>query len=67
MGISVIIPTLGVQNLDKTISHLENSVIVPDEIIICIPEKYYDNLIINIAQGNIKVLKTNVVGQVAQE
>ena len=29
-------------------------------------EKYYDNLNINIAQGNIKVLKTNVVGQVAQ-
>ena len=66
MRISVIIPTLGGENLDKTISYLNNSIIIPDEIIICIPEKFSEKLVINSTKDNIKILKTNVMGQVAQ-
>ena len=54
MGISVIIPTLGGENLDKTISYLNNSIIIPDEIIICIPEKFYEKPVINRTKENIK-------------
>jgi GT2 family glycosyltransferase len=64
-GVSVVIPTLGGDFLAKTIHVLNNGTIVPDEILVCIPEGYEEN-VSEIYHSNIQVLLTKVKGQVAQ-
>ncbi len=64
-NVSVIIATLGEVSLKETIESLNNSSIVPKEIIICIPEEYATN-VKHYSYSNIKILKTTVRGQVAQ-
>ena len=64
-NVSVVIATLGEVSLKKTIESLNNSSIVPKEIIICIPQEYAKN-IRHYSYSNIKILKTTVRGQVAQ-
>ena len=63
--VSIVIPTLGGSSLLKVIKLLNESLKIPEEIIICIPkEQKYDNLIKNFE--NVKIIKTNIKGQVSQ-
>ena len=64
-NISVVIATLGGGSLKETIESINNSSIVPKEILICIPVEYAINLK-HLSYSNIKILKTSVRGQVAQ-
>tara|TARA_B100001057_G_C22871493_1_gene959169 strand:- start:9863 stop:10723 length:861 start_codon:yes stop_codon:yes gene_type:complete len=63
--ISVVIPTLGEETLKQTIFSLNRSSIIPEEILICIPEGYASDDLSSIS-NNIKILKTKVKGQVQQ-
>lgn len=63
--ISVVIATLGSGLLNSTIKSLNNSSIIPDEILICIPHEYYKR-VQNYNIKNVKIIKTNCKGQVAQ-
>lgn len=63
--VSVVIPTLGGNILNDTILHLNAGLIKPIEILICIPEKFVNNLTID-NFDNVKILPTNFMGQVAQ-
>lgn len=63
--VSVVIATLGGAWLAKTIQVLNSGSVIPDEILICIPEGYEENLAY-INHSNIHVIKTLVKGQVAQ-
>ena len=63
--ISVVIATLGTDLLNLTIKSLNNSSIIPDEILICIPHEYYKR-VQNYNIKNVKIIKTNCKGQVAQ-
>lgn len=63
--VSAVIPTLGGDCLEVTINHLNSGSLVPDEILICIPEEdayKVEKLIFH----NIKIVKTSFRGQVAQ-
>ncbi len=64
-NVSVVIATLGEGSLTETLESLNNSSIVPKEIIICIPEKYATN-VKHLNYSNLKILKTTIRGQVAQ-
>tara|TARA_B100000795_G_scaffold164042_1_gene123395 strand:+ start:10057 stop:10914 length:858 start_codon:yes stop_codon:yes gene_type:complete len=64
-NVSVVIATLGEVSLEGTIESLNNSSIVPKEILICIPVEYAKN-VKRYSYSNIKVVKTTVRGQVAQ-
>ena len=64
-NISVVIATLGGEFLEETIESINNSSIVPKEILICIPEECAINLK-HLSYSNTKILKTSVRGQVAQ-
>jgi hypothetical protein len=63
--LSVVIATLGGDTLYTTITHLNQGVIVPAEILICIPEEESRCLEIKFAE-NVKVCKTACRGQVEQ-
>ena len=63
--VSVVIATLGGQQLEKTVAAINAGSLVPSEILICIPEEYSES-IIGIRYPNIRILKTHVKGQVAQ-
>jgi hypothetical protein len=65
LGISVVIATLGGAWLAKTIQILNSGSAVPDEILVCIPEGYEEN-VSEIYHSNIQILITKVKGQVAQ-
>lgn len=64
-SLSVVIPTLGGDSLSGTIGHLNQGTVVPDEILVCIPEDYAHR-----AEGlpfqNVRVVSTVCRGQVAQ-
>ncbi len=63
--LSVVIATLGGQTLSETIKSINSGSIVPDEIIISIPEKEAkENQ--SLHRGNVKILAVKVRGQVAQ-
>lgn len=64
--ISVVIPTLGGEGIKKTIRCLMDSSIVPSEVIICIPKKFYHLIDKKIESDVVQVIQTEVVGQVAQ-
>jgi glycosyltransferase involved in cell wall biosynthesis len=65
LPISVVIPSLGGDVLQKTIKALNNSTLTPSEIILCIPETEA-NSGPRYNFSNVKVIKTKVRGQVAQ-
>lgn len=65
-GLSVVIPTLGGIVLYKTIECLNNGNVIPNEIIIVIPEFYQSNIDLKLLPANAKVLFTKFSGQVAQ-
>ena len=63
--VSVVIPTLGGDCLEVTIKQLNSGTLVPDEILICIPEEdafKVEKFIFH----NSKIVKTSFRGQVAQ-
>ena len=64
-SVSVVIATLGGGQLSKTIEHLNANSIVPDEILICIPEQYVSR-VKDIQGSNVHVIATRNMGQVAQ-
>ena len=64
-NVSVVIATLGEVSLKETLESLNNSSIVPKEIIISIPEEYATN-VKHLNYSNVKIIKTTVRGQVAQ-
>ena len=63
--VSVVIPTLGGNILNDTIDNLNTGTIKPDEILICIPEKFKNNLNIQ-NYDNVEILTTSFMGQVPQ-
>lgn len=65
MQISVVIPTLGGKYLNSTLQILNSGSIVPDEILICIPEDIA-NCLPEFSSGNISIVPTPYRGQVAQ-
>lgn len=65
INISVVIATLGGDCLKETIESLNNSSIVPKEILICIPKENALN-VKNLNYFNVKILITSVRGQVVQ-
>lgn len=64
-NVSVVIPTLGGITLLKTIEKINMGSLVPEEILICIPVSFSDR-VKNISIGNVKVVFTDCLGQVAQ-
>jgi glycosyltransferase involved in cell wall biosynthesis len=65
IAISVVIPTLGGRSLVKTIESLNRGSVVPDEILICIPQEEAP-LAARIRVFNVVVIPTSLRGQVAQ-
>jgi len=65
LPVSIVIPTLGGEGLSKTISLINNDIIKPFEIIICIPNEYANNINFTIA-SNVLVVYTEKKGQVYQ-
>lgn len=64
-SISVVIATLGGEFLTATIEQLNRGTVVPEEILICIPEE--DAFRVEcLSIGNVRIVKTNIRGQVAQ-
>jgi len=63
--LSVVIPTLGGESLARTIEQLNHGTIVPEEILVCIPEETAFR-IENMSFHNVKIVKTKCRGQVAQ-
>ena len=65
-GISVIIATLGGESLISTVNSINNGSIIPNEILICIPKEFIENIFINFQYDNVKIIETNEKGQVIQ-
>jgi glycosyltransferase involved in cell wall biosynthesis len=63
--LSVVIATLGGDWLSKTIDSILESSIPPDEILICIPQDHAHK-VISLASGIVKIIATEVKGQVKQ-
>lgn len=63
--LSVVIPTLGNSRLEKTINALYDGTLIPSEVLICIP-KEYAHLVQHLSNHNIKIISTDIKGQVAQ-
>lgn len=63
--VSVVIATLGSQDLGNTISSLRNGTLPPKEILICIPEREAEN-VKNLQSDDVRVVVTACRGQVAQ-
>lgn len=64
-GVSVVIPTLGGPSLSDTITRVNEGTCVPDEVIVCIPEREAP-LAAPLASAVVRILPTPVRGQVAQ-
>lgn len=64
-SVSVVIATLGGDMLAATLLSLNEGSFVPEEILICIPEENA-HFVLPLECFNVKVLKTNFRGQVAQ-
>ena len=64
-NVSVVIPTLGGETLEKSIDHLNNGSLVPAEILICIPENI-ELTSSNLTHCNVRVVRCPERGQVAQ-
>lgn len=64
-SITVVIATLGGDTLSGTIEAVNRGSIVPEEILVCIPEEYA-NRTAHLNYANLRVIKTKCRGQVAQ-
>lgn len=64
-SISVVIPTLGGDCLHRTIAQINRGSVVPEEILVCIPEAEAPR-VASLAIPNIRVVVTPCRGQVAQ-
>lgn len=64
-SISVVIATLGGEVLSDTLSTLNQGTLVPQEILICVPEEYISSIPTSMP-GNISILATKTIGQVSQ-
>jgi glycosyltransferase involved in cell wall biosynthesis len=64
-GLSVVIATLGGSSLEPTIISLNSGILIPDEILICIPKKFIYR-IRDLGFNNVRVVSTPFQGQVAQ-
>ena len=64
-SVSVVIPTLGGESLPKTIDHLNRGTLAPSQILVCIP-KEYRHRVERLEFDNVKLIATDVRGQVAQ-
>ena len=65
MPLSVVIATLGRGTLMETLKSLNNGTIVPEEILICIPIEYM-NQISGLFPGNVRIIGTPCKGQIQQ-
>jgi glycosyltransferase involved in cell wall biosynthesis len=65
LSVSVVIPTLGGEELKKTIAHLNSGSVKPKEILICIPVEY-SSKVDDLKHENVKVIATKSKGQVVQ-
>jgi glycosyltransferase involved in cell wall biosynthesis len=63
--VTVVIPTLGGETLAETIDCLNSGSVIPYEILICIPEDYFSR-VESLSSENIKIIRTQCKGQVAQ-
>ena len=63
--LSVVIPSLGGNILNNTISSLNSGSIIPDEILISLPSLQHINQV-NISDHNVRLINANCRGQVAQ-
>ena len=63
---SVVIPTLGGEVLFRTIDFINSGSIVPNEILICIPENFSYRVAKLAVFQNIKIIRTKCKGQVLQ-
>ncbi len=67
MNISVVIATLGTDVIHETLLKINSGTVVPDEIIICIPEDLVQNFSrYKFPYDNVKILFTKIRGQVGQ-
>ena len=64
-GVSVVIPTLGGESLFKTVDYLNEGSMIPDEILVCIPDDQFYRAE-SLSHENVRVIKTTFYGQVAQ-
>ena len=64
-ALTVVIPTLGGDSLGRTIGALNSGSVVPAEVLVCIPEDEAQK-VAHLSFENMKVLVTQVRGQVAQ-
>jgi len=64
MKLSVVIATLGGETLENTILSINSGTVIPDEILVCIPNEEAKE--VNIFIDNVRILKTDFRGQVAQ-
>ena len=65
LELSVVIPTLGGESLGTTIAQLNRGMLVPREILVCIPEKEAPR-VQNLGLPGVRIIITDVRGQVAQ-
>jgi len=63
--LSVVIPTLGGESINKTIEKLNDGTVIPKEILICIPDEF-SHRVANLSAPNIKIVKSKLKGQVVQ-
>lgn len=66
MKFSVVIPTLGGDALIRTIELINKGTMVPNEILVCIPKDFSNRMTHLSSIGNVKLLYTDVKGQVRQ-
>jgi hypothetical protein len=64
-SVSVVMATLGGDQLHETIAHLNAGIIKPFEILICIPQNYISK-VNQIQDPNVRLIPTKCMGQVAQ-
>lgn len=65
-NISVVIPTIGENFLFNTIKYVNSGTIIPREILVIIPVKFYNNINKLIFPKNVRVFKTKLASQVHQ-
>jgi glycosyltransferase involved in cell wall biosynthesis len=64
-SLSIVIPTLGSESLFKTIKNLNCGAIIPNEILICIPNDLAHK-VVDLKFDNVKIILTERYGQVYQ-
>jgi GT2 family glycosyltransferase len=65
LSLSIVIPTLGGNCLEKTLKYINKSTIKPNEILLCIP-KEFNNKVTHLQKDNVYIIETEFKGQVSQ-